>query len=95
MFRKGRQKNFLGPWQNPGTYLGIRKLKISLLAANGINLSRGKNVDISALHQALVRRDRGQIECLCSGGDETVRGVAMRKIDGRAHQHPIHREGKF
>ena len=58
-------------------------------------ISRGKNVDISALDQALVRRDKGQIECLCSGGDETVRGVAMRKIDGRAHQHHIHREGNF
>ena len=30
-------------------------------------ISRGKNVDISALDQALVRRDKGQIECLCSG----------------------------
>lgn len=58
-------------------------------------ISRGKNVDIPALDQALVRRDKGQIECLCSGGDETVRGVAMRKIDGRAHQHHIHREGNF
>ena len=58
-------------------------------------ISRGKNVDIPALDQALVRRDKGQIECLCSGGDETVCGVAMRKVDGRAHQHHIHREGNF